>query len=55
MNYNVTFIQYYTYDVEAEDEREAEHEAFKQYELEKRYSGANLFYDDIRVTCEEED
>lgn len=54
-SYTVTFVQYYTYEVEAENEHEAENEAYKEFESDMCCPVANTFYDDIEIECNEED
>jgi hypothetical protein len=54
-NYTVTFIQYHTYGVEAENEHEAENEAYKEFESDMRCPVAYTFYDDVEIECDEED
>lgn len=53
--YNVTYTQYYTYTVEADNEDEAESLAYEEFESDMRYPVANLWYDDIEIECAEED
>lgn len=53
--YIVTFVQYHTYEVEAEDEHEAENKAYKEFESDMYYPMANTFYDDVEIECDEED
>jgi hypothetical protein len=51
--YNVTYIQYHSYTVEAESEDEAEYVAYKEFETDMRYPVANLYYDDFEIECVE--
>lgn len=55
MSYKVTFVQYYTYDVEAEDEDEACDKAYKEFQSDIRCSVASAWYDDIEIECEDEE
>lgn len=47
--YRVSFIQYHTYDVEAETESEAEDKAFKEFQSDMRCSVASTQFDDMEV------
>ena len=47
--YNVTFIQYHNYVVEAEDENEAENLAYKEFLSDMRSPTANTSYDEVEV------
>lgn len=51
--YNVTYIQYHSYTVEADNEDEAESLAYDMFESDMRYPVANTFYDDIEIECVE--
>lgn len=55
--YSVTFIQSYTYEVEAEDEWEAERFAHTIFKSDMCRSVARTWYDDCEIECldEEED
>ena len=55
MNYTVTFIQYHTYDVEAEDDYEAENKAYKEFASDMRHPVAQTWYDEVEIHCDEED
>ena len=55
MTYEVTFVQYHTYTVDAEDEDKAFNEAYKEFQREMYYPAANTWYDNVDVECEEED
>lgn len=55
MDYKVTFVQYYTYNVYANDEEDAFNEAYKEFQREMYYPSANTWYDDVEIECEEED
>lgn len=55
MDYKVTFIQYYTYNVYANDEEDAFNEAYKEFQREMYYPSANTWYDDVEIECKEED
>ena len=54
-SYTVTFIQYHTYEVVAENEYEAENKAYKEFDSDMHYPVANTFYDDVEIECNEED
>lgn len=54
-NYIVTFAQYYTYCVEAENEDEAENKAYKEFKSDMLIPVANTRYDDVEIECNEED
>jgi hypothetical protein len=49
--YNVTYIQYHSYTVEADSEDEAESIAYKEFVSDMRCSVANAYYDDIEIEC----
>lgn len=53
--YTVTFTQYHTYEVEAENEHEAENEAYKEFDSDMHYPVANTFYDYVEIECNEDD
>jgi hypothetical protein len=55
MNYTVTFTQYWTYDVEAESDDEAENLAFEKFEADMHRSIACTAYDEINIEAEEEE
>lgn len=55
MDYTVTFVQYYTYKVYANDEDDAFNEAYKEFQREMYYPAANTWYDDVKIECDEED
>lgn len=55
MEYTVTFIQYHTYTVEADDDGEAEDKAHKEFYSDMCRSVAKTWYDDIEIECNEED
>lgn len=55
MTYKVTFVQYHTYTVDAEDEDNAFHEAYDEFQSDMHYPVANTWYDYVDVECEEED
>ena len=55
MKYTVTFVQYYTYKIEADDEDEAFDEAYDEFTSDMRRPIARIWYDDIEVECEDED
>ena len=54
-SYTVTFTQYYTYKVEANDEDEALDNAHKEFVSEMRYPVTNTLYDSVDIECEEDD
>ena len=54
-SYTVTFTQYHTYEVEAEDEWEARDKAHREFESDMYSPIANPFYDEVEVECDEED
>lgn len=54
-SYTVTFTQYHTYEVEAEDEWEARDKAQREFESDMYSLIANPYYDEIEVQCDEED
>lgn len=47
--FNVTFTQYYSYEVEADDEYEAENEAYKEFKADMCSPIANTHYDECEV------
>jgi len=49
--WNVTFTQYYTYNVDAETEDEAFAKAEKLFDKEVHYPVANTLYDEYDVIC----
>ena len=49
--YNVTFVQNWSYTVEAESKDEAETLAYKEFQSEMRRSIANTCYDDYETQC----
>jgi hypothetical protein len=49
--YNITYVQYHSYTIEADNEDEAERLAYKEFEADMRYPVANLYYDDIEIEC----
>lgn len=54
-SYTVTFTQYHTYEVEAEDEWEARDKAHREFESDMCSPIANPSYDEVEVECNEED
>ena len=42
--FEVSFIQYHTYDVEADTEEEAEDKAFKEFQSDMRRGVSSTFY-----------
>lgn len=54
-SYTVTFVQYHTYEVEAEDENEAFDNAYDEFQSDMRCSIADTFYDYSKVECNDED
>lgn len=55
MNYTVTFVKYYTYNVCTDDEDDAFKKAYEEYIREMYYPAADTWYDDVKVECDEED
>lgn len=55
MKYTVTFTQYHTYTVDAEDEDSAFDEAHEEFKGDMRSSIAATWYDDVEIECNEED
>jgi hypothetical protein len=55
MNYKVTFIQYNTYEVEADDDGEAEVKAYKEFYNDMVRPIAHTYYDEVEIECEDED
>lgn len=55
MKYTVTFVQYHTYTVDAEDEDKAFDEAYEEFKGDMRSSIAATWYDDVEIECNEED
>ena len=47
--FKVTYTQYSSYEVEAENEQEALTIAYYDFESDMRYPAANTFYDDVDV------
>lgn len=54
MEYKVTFTQYYTYEVTAENEEEAFDSAYEDFVSDMRSPIANTCYDDVEVEEVEE-
>lgn len=55
MKFEVTFTQYYTYEVEAKSEDEAVSKAYRQFESDMLNPVANTAYDDVDVEEVEQD
>ena len=55
MTYTVSFVQYHTYTVDAEDEDEAFHEAYDEFQSDMRCSIADTSYDYVKVECDEDE
>lgn len=57
--YSVVFTQTFEYEIEAEDECEAEELAYKEFESDMRHPVANTWYDDCEIEylgeCDEDD
>lgn len=53
--YNVNFIQYWSYTVEAQDEDEAFDLAHEEFVSDMRTPVACTIYDDCEIECIEED
>lgn len=49
--YNVTYVQYHSYTVEADSEDEAESIAYEEFTSDMRRSVASTYYDDIEIEC----
>lgn len=49
--YNVTYVKYYSYTVEADCEDEAESLAHEEYLSDMRCPVADTWYDDIEIEC----
>ena len=47
--FEVSFIQYHTYNVEADTEEEAENKAFKEFTSDMRNGVSSTFFDDMEV------
>ena len=54
MNYTVTFTKYYSYDVDATSESEAEDKAYEQFRSDMCSRVASTWYDEVEIECEEE-
>lgn len=54
MTYNVTFIRYHNYEVEATSEDEAEKLAYEQFRSQMMYPIADTTYDEIEINEREE-
>ena len=54
-NYVVTFTQYYSYQVEANNEQDAENNAYGLFKQEMYYPVANTSYDELEIECLDED
>ena len=52
--FEVSFIQYHTYNVEADTEEEAEDKAWKEFQSDMRSSVASTQFDDIEIREREE-
>lgn len=55
MTYTVTFVQYHTYEVDAEDENEAFDNAYDEFQSDMRCSIACTSYDYAKVECNEDE
>ena len=49
--YNITYVQYHSYTIEADNEDEAERLAYKEFESDMRYPVASTYYDNIEIEC----
>lgn len=49
--YNVTFMQYHEYTVEAESESDAERKAYQKFKNDMCSPVAHTHYDDVEVEC----
>ena len=52
--YTVTFTQYHTYEVNAEDEKDTKNKAYREFRNDMYSPIANPFYDEVEVECDEE-
>lgn len=52
MAYTVTFSQYHTYSVEADNESDAFDKAHDEFKTDMRRSVANTWYDEVCVDCD---
>lgn len=55
MTYKVSFVQYHVYEVEADDEDEAFHNAYDEFQSDMHCSIADTSYDYVEVECEDEE
>ena len=55
MNYTVTFVQYHTYNVEADSDSDAENKAYREFRNDMCSSIAHTHYDEIEIECDDED
>lgn len=52
--YTVTFTQYHAYEVDAEDEKDAENKAYREFRNDMYSPIANPFYDEVEIEWDEE-
>ena len=55
MRYEVTFTQYSTYEVKADNDSDAINKAYKQFVRDAMYPVANTHYDEVDIEEIEED
>ena len=55
MKYTVTFTKYYSYDIDATSESEAEDEAYQQFCSDMHSPVASTWYDEVEIECEEDE
>lgn len=55
MNYTVTYVQYHTYNVEADSDSDAESKAYKKFRADMCSAIANTHYDEVEIECDDED
>ena len=55
MTYTVTFTQYHTYDVEADNDYEAENKAYEKFRSDMCSPVGQTWYDDVEIECDEDE
>lgn len=55
MTYTVTFTQYHTYDVEADNDYEAESKAYEEFRSDMCSPVGHTWYDDVEIECDEDE
>ena len=53
MTYTVTFTKYYSYDIEAASESEAEDKAYQKFRSDMCRPVASTWYDEVEIEYEE--